>query len=861
MSLSFGSNSFTVYKYEPFSYTWSYPAASSFRKTISPGIPVSTVTDISSGVQFSSATGLTVAASSGESIVLEALDASSVVLATSSNSIAIALGRFVTDLSASLEGQTFPFYRNEPVTPTVFSAPFTLNSAPTATPTLPAGLSFVSNAPSQYRLQGTPLLQTPQSNYLIIGSNVGATKFVTTRVNISVAAERMALDLSGTSILGLMEVGTAITPQVLTARCPPYPLAGSNVRYTWTPLPIGLTFTDSNGVVKSSPYVATDASSTLVLRGTPTAAGAKEFVSLGLSQASTLVTATRVSFPNISNSQAFSFSFAETVLFDDFSPPTFYVNSPLDPSAIYVRAQTYFGTTDASITTIFSPDLQDLSLNFVASQGRAYLTGTPSNVGTNTYTFRASNTNGRSRDLLQPLTVTTDSVTLSGPVDVCYNFIVSRNSSNAKDGYYPSPIAWTATVASGQTPTFTASNLNGSGLSLTTSGNTATLTGTPTTVTSLRNLRVTATAAATGASAYRDISFAVLADQFTFSNDSSGTPILVQNKAMRPVRVTATTTSGLTVRSYSSSNMPLGISITNFGVVQGTPQVDGSGSLTVVASTGFASGSNSYPYTILTDSILFFASPTVSTYAPTGSVAVQLSALSYANTTVTNYTTDLSTAFGLTMDASTGLLSGTLDPGIPIGVNPFTVFAYTGLHQDSVGATLVKSSSNVLLAFITLPAGGPVVTAPTQLVRTLYQYVTVEPIQIVATGTGTIRYYLRTSDLPAGMYFDALTGTLTGKSVDRGVRSFTVYAQDDIGVTPIVFTFTTIFPVIVRDGVTTAASYTSLLRQYTVVNAARNAENNVVYPSESRTIGEFTRPYPPDETTQTVDPNCYGACP
>jgi hypothetical protein len=175
----------------------------------------------------------------------------------------------------------------------------------------------------------------------------------------------------------------------------------------------------------------------------------------------------------------------------------------------------------------------------------------------------------------------------------------------------------------------------------------------------------------------------------------------------------------------------------------------------------------------------------------------------------------------------------------------------------------MRSLDEITISFDTKTTGGPVITSPLQRSLTAYQYVRISPIQFTATGTGTVRYYLRTTDLPAGLVFDSLTATVSGKLVNQGTQSFVVYAEDDVGVTAVPISITTIFPVIVRDGVTTASAYTSLLRQYTAVNGARNAENRVVYPAESQTIGEFARPYPPDETTQTVDPKCYSTsnCP
>lgn len=1255
-----GSNvSVSIFLYEPFSYRWTYPGANSFTFTTSTFLSGSITKDVS-GVTFASSGYFST--STGETLVVRAFDAGSNLLAVSSNSVTVDYGRFVDDTSSSLTGRRFTFYRSEPIAPTVFSAAFALAGAPIPAPSLPFGLGFVSNSPTRYTLQGTPVLQTPVGLYTITGSNVGVTQTASAKqVSIAVNAERMILDLSGNGLVSLMQVGTPISPQSLYARCPPYPRVGanlSNIQYSWTPLPGGLSFTDVNGVPQTSPFTPADASATLILQGTPTLAGAKEFASLNISQASVGVTARRIGSTSVVASQEFITSFGETVLFNDIPAFKFYKDVSLNPTANFVEAKTWFAPTDVSITSITAPFglPPGLTLTFDASQARAYLQGTPTTIGTGTYTFRASNANARTQDTAAAIEVVADAVTITGPVDVCYNFILSRPAATAFTGYYPSPIAWTATAASSQAVTFSAPALTGTGLSLSVSGNTATLSGIPDTVTSLRNLRVTATSGLTGATASRDVSFAVLPDVFTFGNIPLSNLSFIQNKAITPVQVTATTLSERSIVSYVSSNLPSGLALSTGGLLTGTPLTDVSGSFTVVASTGYASGSQSYSYAITPDVLLFQVDPVVYTYSPGAAVSIDLNGTAYSGTSVSNYTfSNFTPSYGLSIGATTGIISGNLIDGLPPGLllpvscnftvnatagsldaslsatmvttnpvvyrnfllvqfnnsfgtdgtmeglyitdddtlsnwtlapglspsnytdfrkknttvdsntylvcgaqtvyrstdgrtftpisfgdlvtyaNPYTawnvsnssnwfiagteitqsfgsvVFVWTsaddgqtwtrkatgnerlaprtsqliqnyyttngvafasnsgvlllgGGDSTSIGGTssmlrstdegttwarvttalsvevatfntdasrwiaagsslytvgnpgtppyfmsdartmqysddlgdtwtdttgayptvatyTVAYASNTWLAaglsrvndsnivtqvacssdgrdwsnvtlpetftqyefefplpetgpiwsdgsnwnlmvkrnkppssdpaeydckiythsltgdlttgwtldasgifplsqgknymsryeenyvrtgtpttvtftFNAIPPGGPVITSPTSTSLLFYQYVRFTPIQITATGTGTIYYFLDTAELPDGITFDPLTATLSGKSVVLGTKSFNVYAKDDVGVTKIVFQTTTILPTMFKIQ-SNASAYTSYLRQYTVVNAARTAENNVAYPSEITTIGEFTRPTPPSETTATVDPKCY----
>jgi hypothetical protein len=116
--------------------------------------------------------------------------------------------------------------------------------------------------------------------------------------------------------------------------------------------------------------------------------------------------------------------------------------------------------------------------------------------------------------------------------------------------------------------------------------------------------------------------------------------------------------------------------------------------------------------------------------------------------------------------------------------------------------------------------------------------------------------YFFIADLPAGLEFNPLTNQIHGTPVRLGRVVTYAYAKDDIGVTLISLEFTIILPSY-QKRTDSASAYTSLLRQYTEVNAAQNARDSRVFPAVDRTLGEFTAPYPPNVITQTVDPLCF----
>lgn len=142
----------------------------------------------------------------------------------------------------------------------------------------------------------------------------------------------------------------------------------------------------------------------------------------------------------------------------------------------------------------------------------------------------------------------------------------------------------------------------------------------------------------------------------------------------------------------------------------------------------------------------------------------------------------------------------------------------------------------------------------------LYQYLPVTPIPVAAEGVGQVDLFIDPDTLPPGLQFDA--NTITGAPTQLGTTTVIVYARDDRGTTTLPLTFTVLVPRILKkqDG---AGAYTSLLRQYTEVNAAQNSVNNLVYPNQEQKLGVFMAPDAPSVTKDVVPPNCFNpnSCP
>ena len=582
---------------------------------------------------------------------------------TSVNTVTINGGRFLDASGLTLSNNSYTFYRNETIPPIELRAPFNIKT-PTSIPALPPGLSFVSNSPSNYQISGTPLVVVPNSNYQIIGVQQGGSKVVTTRFNIIVSNDRLQMNLVGGSDISGMEVGTAITPRTITA-IPP--VGSSIVRYTFPLLPSGIVVQDTfgNSYSNITTFTPVDPSYTMIITGTPDLSAAYSFKNAGADASGLVYTvqgSRTVPLPIVENSQALRFRFRETILFDLSSLPSFYTGVPIDSSANFFRAATYFGGTDVSITNIFSPDLtSDLSLVFISNLGRADLSGTPQTPISGTFTVTAIDANANVRDYVTPLTVLNDAISFSSPVgDVCYNFVLSRPLDQKLDGYYPSNIQFTATADSRRHITLTAPALAGTGITLDPSS--GRLSGVPTAITPLQNLDVTASTGTT--SATKTVKFAVLDDEIVLGDVSFS---FIQNVPITPFQIPVQSTlSGRNVIDYSAIGLPNGLSINPAGVVSGRClDSDLSGNIIVSATTGFASDSKPYVFYNEPDSILFTVPQ--NSYSYTAGEVIdqfQVTGISFSGTTVSNFVSALPTSFGLSL-SSGGQVSGQWTDSIP----------------------------------------------------------------------------------------------------------------------------------------------------------------------------------------------------
>jgi hypothetical protein len=211
-------------------------------------------------------------------------------------------------------------------------------------------------------------------------------------------------------------------------------------------------------------------------------------------------------------------------------------------------------------------------------------------------------------------------------------------------------------------------------------------------------------------------------------------------------------------------------------------------------------------------------------------------------------------------DASSSLLSGWFGVDITSAVESVGASANASTRFLALTPpTLLYTGDppiNINLTFNIASGTGPVLTSPTTRSFLIYQYIPITPIQLTATGTGTIYFFVEAADLPAGLTFNPLTNQITGSSVQIGQESVQIILKDDLGTSVYTLSFTTVIPRVIRkqDG---AGAYTSLLRQYTEVLGAQGARDSRALPTQETHLGEFMSPEAPDVITQRVDPKCY----
>ena len=159
---------------------------------------------------------------------------------------------------------------------------------------------------------------------------------------------------------------------------------------------------------------------------------------------------------------------------------------------------------------------------------------------------------------------------------------------------------------------------------------------------------------------------------------------------------------------------------------------------------------------------------------------------------------------------------------------------------------IISGGPPVCTLFIGETPNGPTFVSPVSTVLRLYQYVVFDSLVFTAVAPeGDVPVYFLASTPPAGMLWDPVTATLSGRSVQLGTFNVDVYAQSLAGVSKKTVTFI-VSQVLIQRNIPTAAAYTAYTREKVIADAATATVNDHSVPFE---VGPFLLGRPPNKTT------------
>ena len=596
------SGNTTFYKYEPFEYTFTDGAntltvSTQNFATYFSGSGSTTVT-FSAPIKGFTTTG----SQSGDTFTITSSGGT-----TSTFTIFVLSGRFQGSNAITA-------YIGETLSSTYTSVPSLTDAYPS--PTLPTGLSFSLNTSNTLVVSGTPTAISPVTSYLLYGSNSTNGYTVSELVSIQICNARVVVTPAAppTQYLTVGTLFAGLTLSNAISLTDSLTFAGS--------LPLGLSFVPSSG-------------NSTTITGTPLANSASVFNALCTIRNSANTAFTIVTIPFVYNEYvSFTNSLQTYQLYSNIS-----VSDTLG-SNIQLTAVTS-NASSAIVSYTSNQPIPGLTLDTPSG----ILSGAPTAGGN--VTFTATNSNSKSGTSPQ----FTFNVSQAG--------FTSSNVPSSVSGYVGKAISsFTFTVSTAAYSTFpsTSRTITGvpSGLAVLGSGQTFTLSGIPTTAGTTTSTIIVNAANVTPLTI--SIPFTISPDTYTVT-PATQTFAFAQNLPITPIQVVATPTFGTPVNFYSGINLPLGLSVSSTGLIQGTPLGSGSGSFTINFTNGYSPSSVTYSYTTVVDTMIIYSSKgNLFPLSPGQAISIPLTAVLRSGAPLTSGLTS-GYLYGLTLTPT--LLSGT----------------------------------------------------------------------------------------------------------------------------------------------------------------------------------------------------------
>lgn len=381
-----------------------------------------------------------------------------------------------------------------------------------------------------------------------------------------------------------------------------------------------------------------------------------------------------------------------------------------------------------------------LSLNPTTGE----ITGTPTTAGAYAFTISATGTAGAPGAVDVNLTVL-PATTLTVPTTIAA-------------GTYGEPLDISLAATGGTEPyQYVLTGTLPQGMSF--DAATGTLSGTPTTLGSF-NLSLTVTDA-NAFTVTRDYSLTVAAPTITITSDLPGAGAFVAYQG----QISATGGSTPYTFAVTSGALPPGLSLdAETGDITGTPRAvsDYAFSITVTDANGFAAA---LPVTLAVSQVFAVVLPATVAEArqfqPYGQVLAAA-----GGTAPYEYTISAGTLpAGITLDATSGTLSGTpSEPGD---------FAFTLTATDANGIAGSADYTIAVAEAATLTPGAPPASATAGIPYSA--------TLAISGGTEPYSFSIISGSLPAGLSFDAATGTVSGVATADGIFPLLVEITDANG--------------------------------------------------------------------------------
>ena len=414
-----------------------------------------------------------------------------------------------------------------------------------------------------------------------------------------------------------------------------------------------------------------------------------------------------------------------TIVVNDIAPSISYgTTSYTLTKGTAMTTATVTSSGGAVVSYSVSPSLP-AGLSLDTSTGS--ISGTPTAVTSSaSYTITATNTGG------------TDTASVTIVVnDIAPSITYSSTSLTLEKGTAMTTEAVTST--GGTVVSYAVSPSLPAGLSLDTS--TGAISGTPTAVTSSASYTITATN--TGGTDTASITIVVNDVAPTISYGTTSLT-LTRNS---PMTTQTPTVGGGTITSWSvSPSLPAGLSLdSSTGAISGTPSaVTSSANYTITATN--TGGSDNATITIVVNDIAPVISYSTSSFTLTKGTAMTTTSPTSTGGTVVTWSVSPSLPAGLSLDTSTGVLSGT--PTAVTSSASYTITATNTGGTDTASVTIVVNDVTPTISYgsnsLTLEKGTTMTT------------------QTPTVGGGTITSWSVSPSLPAGLSLDSSTGAISG---------------------------------------------------------------------------------------------------